>query len=113
VGLTATPPDDPAKPVVIAVQYANTGNAAHAVTGRIEVRNARGETVGRLKVDRSVVLPGSTRMLIARFHGPVPPGDYAVLAVLNYGDPAVDVAGQAVFRLERGLVASDAGSRER
>ncbi len=113
LGLSATPPEDPAKPVVVAVQYANTGNAAHAVTGRIEVRNARGETVGRLEVDRTVVLPGSTRVLLARFFGPVPPGDYAVLAVLNYGDPATDVAGQTVFRLEKGLVASDSGSRER
>ncbi len=112
LGLSATPPSDPEKPVVIAVQYANTGNAVQAVTGRIEVRNDRGEVVGKVEIERTVVLPGSQRLLLARFYGPVPPGDYAVLAVLNYGDPEVDVAGQTVFRLESPLKAPRSGSGE-
>ncbi len=105
LGITVTPPEEPDRPVVIAVQYANTGNAVQAVTGSIEVRNARGEVVGRVEVDRTVVLPGTIRILLARFFGPVPAGDYVVLAVLNYGDETVDVAGQSVFRLEQNLVA--------
>jgi hypothetical protein len=105
LGIAAVPPERPDRPIAIAIQYANTGNGAYAVTGRLEVRNASGEVVGRAEIDRTVVLPGATRVLLANFYGPIERGDYVILAVLNYGSETVDIAGQAVvslpFDLER------------
>jgi len=105
LGLAAVPPQQPDGPVAIGIQYANTGNAAYAVTGRLEVRNAAGNVAGRAEIDRTVVLPGATRVLLANFYGPIKKGDYVILAVLNYGSETVDIAGQTVvslpFDLER------------
>ncbi len=103
LGMAATPPENPEQPVTLAIQYGNTGNGVYAVSGRLEVRNVEGRVVGEATIDRSVVLPGSTRVILARFHGPLPAGDYVALAVLNYGDPNVDIAGQTTFHLGQAL----------
>jgi len=99
LGIAAVPPDKPDKPVAIAIQYANTGNGAYAVTGKLEVRSASGEVVGSAEIERTVVLPGATRVLLANFYGPINKGDYVILAVLNYGSETVDIAGQTVVSL--------------
>jgi hypothetical protein len=105
LGMAASPPKKPTDPVTLAIQYGNTGNGAYAVSGRLEVRDLEGKVVGQTEVDRAVVLPGATRVILGRFHGPLPAGDYVVLAVLNYGDPRVDVAGQTAFHLAAPLLA--------
>ncbi|ADR37184.1 fimbrial biogenesis chaperone [Oceanithermus profundus] len=104
LGIAAVPPDEPDQPIAIAIQYANTGNGAYAVTGRLEVRDAGGNVVGEAEIDRTVVLPGATRVLLANFFGPIKKGDYVILAVLNYGSETVDVAGQTVVSLPFDLV---------
>lgn len=104
LGIVAVPPGQPDKPVAIGIQYANTGNGAYAVTGRLEVRDAEGNVVGKAEIDRSVVLPGATRVLRANFYGPIQQGDYVILAVLNYGSETVDIAGQTVVSLPFDLV---------
>ncbi|WP_293174797.1 hypothetical protein [Oceanithermus sp.] len=105
LGLAAVPPEQPDEPISIGIQYANTGNGAYAVTGTLEVRDAQGQVVGETTIDRTVVLPGATRVLVANFFGPLPRGDYVVLAVLNYGSETVDVAGQTVVSVPFDLVA--------
>ncbi len=104
LGIVAVPPDEPDQPIAIGIQYANTGNGAYAVTGRLEVRDAGGNVVGEAEIDRTVVLPGATRVLRANFFGPIKKGDYVILAVLNYGSETVDVAGQTVVSLPFDLV---------
>ncbi len=99
LGIAAVPPEEPDQPIAIGIQYANTGNGAYAVTGRLEVRDAQGNVVGKTEIDRTVVLPGATRVLLANFYGPVQKGDYVILAVLNYGSEDVDIAGQTVVSL--------------
>lgn len=115
LGIAAVPPEKPDGPIAIAIQYANTGNGAYAVTGKLEVRDAGGQVVGRAEIDRTVVLPGATRVLLANFYGPINKGDYVILAVLNYGSETVDIAGQTVvslpFDLERPAPPSGTGSQ--
>jgi len=115
LGIAAVPPEQPDDPIAIAIQYANTGNGAYAVTGRLEVRNSSGEVVGSAEIDRTVVLPGATRVILANFFGPIDKGDYVILAVLNYGSETVDIAGQTVvslpFDLERPLPPSGTESQ--
>lgn len=103
VGIFGIPPEDAASPYRFAIQYANTGNAAYAIEGIIEIRDSRGETVVTMNVDRLVVLPGSTRILIPHLYGPLEPGAYTMLAILNYGDRTKDIAGDYAFMLERSL----------
>ena len=110
LGVAAVPPKKADDPVAIGIQYANTGNGAYAVKGRLEVRDAAGKVVGQTEVPRTVVLPGATRVLVANFYGPLPKGDYVVLAVLNYGSRSVDVAGQTVVSLPFDLTAPKAQS---
>lgn len=96
LGIAAVPPKQPDHPITIGIQYANTGNGAHAVTGKLEVRDEAGQVVGQAEIERTVVLPGSTRVLLANFFGPINKGTYVILAVLNYGSETVDIAGQTV-----------------
>lgn len=104
IGIAALPPNQPDLPITIGIQYANTGNSAYAVTGKLEVRDASGAVVGEADIDRTVVLPGTTRVLLANFYGPLQKGNYVILAVLNYGSKTVDIAGQTVVSLPFDLV---------
>lgn len=90
-------------PYRLFVQYANTGNAVHAVTGELSVRDGTGETVIGSTIDRSVVLPSSDRSFDIDLYGPLEAGNYTALVVLDYGDEEQQVAGTYDFTLERPL----------
>ncbi len=89
-----------------AVQYANSGNQAYAVRGRVEVRNIRGDTVVTIPIRKTVALPRATRLITARLTGPLPAGEYTALVVLNYGDATLDLAGEYTFTLDKALGSS-------
>jgi hypothetical protein len=90
-------------PYRLFVRYANTGNAVHAASGELSVRDATGEPVIEVAIDRNVVLPGSEREFEIDLFGPLEPGNYTALVVLDYGDDEQQVAGTYDFRLERPL----------
>lgn len=90
-------------PYRLFVQYANIGNAVHAVTGELSVRDASGETVIESAIDRSVVLPMSDRGFEIDLYGHLEAGNYTALVVLDYGDDEQQVAGTYDFTLERPL----------
>lgn len=102
-GIFGIPPEDSETPYRFAIQYTNTGNAAYAIEGVIEFRDASGETVVTIDVDRLIVLPGATRMLMPDLYGPLDPGPYTMLTILNYGDRTKDIAGDYTFFLEEPL----------
>jgi hypothetical protein len=102
-GIFGVPPDDANTPYRFAIQYANTGNAAYAVEGVMELRDISGETVATIDVDRLVVLPHSMRFITSNLFGPLDPGPYTMLIILNYGDRTKDIAGDYTFVLEKPL----------
>jgi len=76
-------------PLHLVVVFENTGTAVlRGVTGWVEVRNERGETVKTLEVKRFTVLRGVRRELELREpegFEPLPSGFYVALAVLDFG----------------------------
>ena len=91
-GIVPSPPQRPQDPFRFALQYQNTGNTAQKLSGRFEVRDASGKRVAEAEVEEVVVLPGQVRVLPVALVGPLPVWNYTALAILNYGDPAKDVA---------------------
>ncbi len=104
-GVVPTPPKGPEDPFRFAIQYQNTGNTAQKVSGRFEVRDEGGKVVAELSIETLVVLPKSQRVLVVSLVGPLPPGAYTALFILNYGDPAKDVAADLPFTLQAPLAA--------
>lgn len=102
-GIVPSPPQRPQDPFRFALQYQNTGNTAQKLSGRFEVRDATGKKVAEAEVEEVVVLPGQVRVLPVALVGPLPVGNYTALAILNYGDPAKDVAADLPFVLRAPL----------
>lgn len=101
--IVPSPPQRPQDPFRFALQYQNTGNTAQKLSGRFEVRDATGKKVAEAEVEEVVVLPGQVRVLPVALVGPLPVGNYTALAILNYGDPAKDVAADLPFVLRAPL----------
>jgi hypothetical protein len=81
----------------IRVVFQNTGNGVMRLKGRVEVRDGTGKAVAQAEVPETASLPGSTHEVAAPLEKPLPPGRYAVLVVLDYGEANL-IAGEA--RLE-------------
>ncbi len=81
----------------VRIVFQNTGNGVLRLKGRLEVRDERGQVVARGQVPETASLPGATHEVPAPLEKPLPPGRYAVLAVLDYGEANL-VAGEG--RLE-------------
>jgi|GEM_PF-485446 len=110
VGMFANLPKIPSNPVELGVQYANVGNTAVAVEGRVEIRGERGDLALTVPIPVTVVLPGAVQLLPAGFFGPLEPGQYTALAVLNSGNRTQDIAGETVFELKWALTAPGSAS---
>ncbi len=110
VGMFATLPEVPSNPVELGVQYANIGNTAVAVEGRVEIRGERGDLALTVPIPVTVVLPGAVQLLPAGFFGPLEPGQYTALAVLSGGNHTQDIAGETVFELKWALEAPGSAS---
>jgi uncharacterized membrane protein len=104
VGIFSKLPTASDLPVLLTVQYQNTGNSAQNVDGRFEIRDSGGKVVITGKLETNTVLPGTTRMMTVSLSGPIPAGTYTVLAILNYGDKETDVAGETSFKLKVPLI---------
>lgn len=109
-GMAIQPPASQGDPYRLLVQFENTGNEVAWVTGSVELRDSDGNQVRRLDLKGFTVLPSSSQDLSFEIAGPLPPGTYAALAVLDYGKALTEVAGQTTFTLERALPAPPAGS---
>ena len=105
LGIFGEPPSATSAAYRMFVQYANTGNGAQGIEGRLSVRNAVGEAVIEADIERQVVLPESTRVLQINLVGPLPAGDYTALIVLDHGDEQIEVAGTHDFSLREDLPA--------
>lgn len=91
-----------------AIQYLNSGNLVSLLNGNVEVRDSSGDTVVSIPITRVVALPGSIRLIKAAMVGPLPPGDYNALVVLDASNQSTEVAGQYGFHLATGLSAPPA-----
>lgn len=103
LGLFGDPPAEPGRPYTVVAHYANAGNVAQSVAGSFTLRNSRGEVVRDAEIERSIVLPASERLFIIDVYGPLEPGNYTALVVLNYGDEERDVAGSLDLALDEAL----------
>jgi hypothetical protein len=82
------------------VGVANPGTLIARCTGKIEVRNTAGTVVATVPLGSRGefwVYPGSRRDLSAVAPGPLAPGTYTVLAIVDFGGDHL-VAGDAVYR---------------
>lgn len=92
-------------PYTMQLTYLNEGNTVQILRGEIQIRSVTGELIDTVQMDRHMALPGITRTFNVSVFGPIPAGNYLALALLNYGDLAVDVAGEFVFTLDQALAA--------
>lgn len=99
VGIFENPPKKDTDTYDIGVQYANSGNVATGVEGRIELRDAKGTLVATLPLPLELALPGRTLLLKASWGGPVPKGQYSALVILRDSDKSRDLLGEHVVNL--------------
>jgi P pilus assembly chaperone PapD len=71
----------------VKVAFENTGTSTFRVQGKVEARGADGKLVATsdLGPAKAQVLPGTQRDLWAQWDNPLPPGDYRIKAILDYG----------------------------
>ena len=101
-GLLTRPPATAQSPLATVVKYSNTGNVAQKVTLRLEIRDRSGKVVVKTDFEEdgpAVVLPGRSRVFQVSVWGPLPPGQYVALAIVNYGEKT-DVAGELAFQVK-------------
>lgn len=77
-------------PLWVTLEFENRGTLnMREVEGRVEIRDATGATLETIPLEPFPVLPGYTRRLIAQSARPrgevLPPGDYLILAILDFG----------------------------
>ena len=79
------------------IELQNTGNVYYRATGWIDIRDEQGETVTRIPIERSFVLPDQTLVIrVLDKELDLPPGRYLALAVIDFGGDHL-VASQLVF----------------
>ena len=88
-------------PLWLTVEFHNRGTLnLREVSGRVEIRNAQGETIERIEVEAFPVLPGAVRRLRVTSAQPegerLSPGRYVALAIVDFGGEN-PVGAQAVF----------------
>lgn len=99
VGIFENPPKVDTDTYDLGVQYANSGNIATAVIGKVEVRDTKGTLVATLPIDLALVLPGRTLLLKTSWGGPVPKGQYSALVILQDGNKTRDLVGDHVINI--------------
>jgi hypothetical protein len=99
VSEVAVQEDAPGVPRMV-VGVTNPGTLIARCTGKIEVRNTSGTVVATVPLGsrgQFWVYPGNRRDLSAVAPGPLAPGTYTVLAIVDFGGDHL-VAGDAVYR---------------
>ena len=90
-------------PLWMTFEFQNRGTLnLKDVSGRVEIRDTRGATLEKIPVQPFSVLPGYTRRLVVQSARPrgegLPPGDYVILAILDYGGDTL-VGAQLILRI--------------
>lgn len=94
------------------VDYENTGNALQVVEGLMTILDTAVQPVAEVVIKKSIVLPGVPRVFVLGVYGPLPAGDYTAVAVLDYGDEDLEVAGALDFTLHAPLDAPSLREQE-
>lgn len=90
-------------PPTTVIQFENTGLInMPAVKGRVEIRDATGQTVESIAIEEFPVLPGALRELAVESTRPLgeflPPGRYLILTILDFGGESL-LGGQLVLEI--------------
>lgn len=92
-GIRYESPQDADDAGEVRIMFQNTGNGLVRLGGTVEVRNLDGELLQTLAVSNVASFPGATHEIAVALSESLEPGDYLVLAVLDYGEATV-VAGE-------------------
>lgn len=116
LAIQGTAPESASGPFSMQLDYLNEGNSVQVLSGTVEIRRPDGSIHDTVTVERELALPGTVKPLNMELYGPMPQGEYVALAILNYGDPTLDVAAEFLFQLPHDLEAPKFrfdGARER
>lgn len=80
------------------IGFENTGNTHLVLNATVELRDTGGRRVALIEPPRGVCLPESYVQLPFKWHGTLLPGEYIVLAVVDYGG-ATRTAGQTMLEV--------------
>ena len=107
VAVTPAASTTPAKPSVsaapaatkrqISIRFHNTGNMHLLAKGRLEFRGLDNTLAMQVPIAEFPTLPGSTRKVMVDVPSGLAPGDYVVLALVDFGGPEL-VAGQVDYQ---------------
>lgn len=106
-GILGSPPESAEGPYSMQLDYLNQGNSVQILNGLVEIRRSDGSVWDTVTVERQVALPGMVKPLHMELYGPLERGEYLALAVLNYGDPTLDVAAEFLFDVPLDLEAPE------
>ena len=81
----------------ISIRFHNTGNMHLLAKGRLEFRRLDNALAMQVPIDEFPTLPGSTRKVMVDVPSGLAPGDYVVLALVDFGGPEL-VAGQVDYQ---------------
>ena len=81
----------------ISIRFHNTGSMHLPAKGRLEFRRLDNTLAMRVPIDEFPTLPGSTRKIMVDVPSGLAPGDYVVLALIDFGGPEL-VAGQIDYQ---------------
>lgn len=83
----------------IVLNFENDGNILLKCTGRVEIKDEKGETVKTVELDKFNCYPQANRELKASLKERLAPGQYSALAIIDYGAENL-VAGEVVFEVK-------------
>lgn len=86
-------------PLSFKIEFANTGKTYTQASGKIEVRDATGETITEMEITSFPSYPGNTKTKTVQYEGPkLEVGEYLVLATIDFGGEYV-TSGQMKLNL--------------
>jgi hypothetical protein len=91
--LAKLPADKPATKRQIAIRFHNTGGMHLLAKGHLEFRRLDNTIVTQVPIEEIPTLPGATRKIMIDLPSGLAPGDYVVLALVDFGGADL-VAGQ-------------------
>ena len=82
------------------LDFKNNGNVYYRASGRVDIRNNKGETVLKIPIEKFFVFPEQTRTVNIKDKEvkKLKPGEYIALAIIDYGGDQL-VAGQLSFKI--------------
>ncbi|HEY6089052.1 MAG TPA: fimbria/pilus periplasmic chaperone, partial [Gemmatimonadaceae bacterium] len=94
---STTPSASPATKKQISIRFHNTGAMHLLAKGRLEFRRLDNSLATQVPIAEFPTLPGSTRKLMVDVPAGLAPGDYVVLALIDFGGAEL-VAGQIDYQ---------------